>query len=119
MEKNKIAEQPITQPTQLSASKFIEIPEHHHWVWYMKKDSPWFELKSGQENKDVIAYGHVRSWIEENANGKVFIQFGTNLNKKETKLQDKNIYDDKIVVLFDDPTDYTAFKIVFPELCRI
>ena len=102
-------------------SKFVEIPKHHHWVWYMKKDSPWFELKSGQNAAGgaVIAYGHVRSWIEENANGKVFIQFGDSINKERTESEGSDIYDDKIILLFDDPADYMAFKIVFPKLCRV
>jgi len=100
-------------------SRFIEIPEHHHWVWYMKKNSPWFELKSGQNGQIVIAYGHVRSWIEENANGKVFIQFGKCINKERTESEGSDVYDDKIILLFDDPADYMAFKIVFPELCRV
>lgn len=103
-----------------SDSKFVEIPKHHHWVWYMKKDSPWFELKSGQNNGGaVIAYGRVRSWIEENANGKVFIQFGDSINKERTESEGSDIYDDKIILLFDDPADYMAFKIVFPKLCRV
>lgn len=100
-------------------SKFVEIPKHHHWVWYMKKDSPWFELKSGQNGHGVIAYGHVRSWIEENANGKVFIQFGDSINEERTESEGANVYDDKIILLFDDPADYMAFKIVFPKLCRV
>ena len=101
-------------------AEFIEIPHHHHWFWYMKKDSPWFELTNPIEDK-CDPYGHVRSWIEENTNGRVFIQFGMAVNEEKTLAHpDKiEVKDKRIVILFDEPTDYMAFKIMFPELCRI
>lgn len=111
MEKNKIVES--------SGCEFIEIPKSHHWFWYMKNDSPWLEFRNAKGSGFCEPYGEVRSWIEENVNGKVFIRFTECLNKEKTKLEDSDIYDDVVVVIFDDPTDYTAFKIVFPELCRI
>lgn len=111
-----MAELPLKLKTD---SKFIEIPDYHHWFWYMKDDSPWLELRNEKEKDTVIPYGAVRSWIEKNANGKVFIQFGNCRNEKKSKIEGENIYDNRVIILFDDPTDYTAFKIIFPELCRI
>lgn len=99
-------------------SKFVEIPDNHHWFWYMKDDSPWLELRNNKEADSVTAYGDVRSWIEENTNGKVFIQFGTCRSKKRSKTDDAR-YDNRVIILFDDPKDYIAFKIVFPEYCRV
>ena len=108
-------------PTQPPDSKFefVEIPEHHHWFWYMKNDSPWLEFRSSKETNTCDPAGGVRSWIEENANGKVFIQFGNCLNKEKTKVEESDVYDNRVIILFDEPTDYTAFKIMFPEHCRI
>ena len=97
------------------SDKFIEIPENHHWFWYMKEDSPMLELRSPKSDNFCISYGHVRSWIEKNANGTVFIQFGNCFNKRQAS----EITDRRILILFDDPADYMAFKIMFPELCRI
>ena len=100
-------------------SKFIEIPDNHHWFWYMKDDSPWLELRNEKGKSSITTYGDVRTWIEENTNGKVFIQFGDSINKERTESEGSDIYDDKIILLFDDPADYMAFKIVFPKLCRV
>ena len=100
-------------------SKFIEIPDNHHWFWYKKDDSPWLELRNNKGADSITAYGDVRTWIEENTNGKVFIQFGDSINKERTESEGSDIYDDKIILLFDDPADYMAFKIVFPKLCRV
>ena len=100
-------------------SKFIEVPEHHHWFWYMKDDSPWLELRNEKGKGSVKPYGEVRSWIEENTNGKVFIQFGDCRNEKRSKKDDTPRYDNRVVILFDDPDDYIAFKLVFPEYCRV
>ena len=46
-------------------SKFVEMPDNHHWFWYMKKDSPWLEFRNSQGTNKVTAYGEIRSWIEE------------------------------------------------------
>ncbi len=106
------------------SDKFVEIPKHHHWFWYMKSDSPWLELKNPKDGS-CAPYGHVRSWIEENTNGKVFIQFGNSINEEKTAAnvakRDNNItvYDNRVLILFDEPTDYMAFKIMFPELCKV
>ena len=102
-------------------NKFIEVPDHHPWVWYMNDDSPWIELLSFvNDNRQVSeTFGHVRTWIEENSNEKVFIQFNKKLNKKRTEEAggiEKMDY--SIILLFDDPADYMAFKIMFPEHCR-
>lgn len=112
----------LIQNTSMNFDKFIEIPEHHPWTWYMKNDSPWIELISFVRDDYTVSaiYGHVRSWIEENSNGKIYIQFSKRINQKRTNAIDdgKVRYDSIIVILFDEPTDYTAFKIMFPELCR-
>ena len=100
-------------------SKFVEMPDNHHWFWYMKKDSPWLEFRNSQGTNKVTAYGEIRSWIEENANGKVFIRFGECHNEKKSKIDDDDRYDDRVVIIFDDPKDYIAFKIVFPNHCRV
>ena len=67
----------------MNSDKFIEVPDHHPWVWYMKDDSPWTELISyvDENHRVTDTFGHVRTWIEENSNGKVFIQFSKTINK--------------------------------------
>lgn len=61
-------------------------------------------------------YGHIKKWVEENIQNTVYVMIDDK-GDTHTGPSGFTIKTKEILVVFSEEEDYTAFKLMFPELC--